>query len=321
MYRSTLIGYRFLWEARVGIESLPSTTTGIRAVQGEFKRFFDKFGAADYRFVLLSPKDKPEDLVTIADAPPEAGVSLCRRVSNGHVFWVPMRRPITKEELRDAARMLSEACVTHISKSYQEEPGWARLSFEFHGEGRLRRLRRRATGILATIEPLEQGFSSVRRILWTRDLAFQRAVVDLFVKMGFHVDPHDTFKQDFFLLENGQPVVLGEATATNTNVGQGDVGDVLSHRRDSQLSESFPSLLVARTFASKQGLAKRRIEPRICRIADTTHVAIMRVIDVANLYNAFLKDSLSVQAVLKALRARGGWLEVTPEGDLQRHTA
>ena len=114
-------------------------------------------------------------------------------------------------------------------------------------------------------------------------------------------------------MRNGEQGAIGEVKGINGNVKPNEVASIVSHRKEAELADNFPTIIIARTFANVDKIVDRRIEPNVCRRAKEDNVLIMRTLDLA-LFKRGLEEErpgFELSSVWEFLGAGGGWLEVT----------
>jgi hypothetical protein len=211
---------------------------------------------------------------------------------------------------------LSRCLFTFRSKTLRAEPDWVSDQFLWPGEDDMRQQRAQAHRTLEASTSAMEKFSRLRRILWTRDTALQADVTWFLEEMGLSVEAHEEYKEDFWLMVEGERAVVGEIKAVNGNVTPSDLAHIVSHRKQAGKPDEFPALFVANTFASMEKIDKRRIEPNVCHRAREDNVLVLRTLDLARFYEGMMKQlkGFTLDALWTQLRSGGGWLQVDAGG-------
>ena len=308
-FRENVLGFRLLTEADI---TLYRTTleTDLRPRVDEFRPLLKKYGAARHS---MDPPWRGKGLTVLATDAGDSEVAVAVERGRGTVFWIPLRKPMDQEDLLSAVKLLIRCIFTYRSKRLAEEPGWVGGSFPWTGETDVLAREADAQAVLQEIEPLKEAFSNLRRILWTRDEPLRLAVTDFLRLLGFEIVDDERYKEDFWLMRNGEQGAIGEVKGINGNVKPNEVASIVSHRKEAELADNFPTIIIARTFANVDKIVDRRIEPNVCRRAKEDNVLIMRTLDLA-LFKRGLEEErpgFELSSVWEFLGAGGGWLEVT----------
>lgn len=309
LFRENVLGFRLLTEADITLHRTALETHLLPRVD-EFRPLFKKYGAARHSM------DHPwtsKGLTVLATGAHDSDVALAVERGRGTVFWVPLRRPTDLEDLLSTVKLMVRCIFTYRSKRLAEEPGWVGESFPWTGETEILAREAAAQAVLQEIEPLKDAFSSLRRILWARDNPLRLAVSDFLRLLGFEIIDDERYKEDFWLMRNGERGAIGEVKGINGNLKPSEVASIVSHRKEAELADDFPTIIIARTFANVEKVVDRRIEPNVCRRAREDNVLVMRTLDLA-LFKRGLEEErpgFELNKVWEFLGSGGGWLEVT----------
>jgi len=309
-FRDSVIGYRLLEQGNARIEPIFSLEAAISSRVGEIRPFLDKYAVADFR---LQPRGSFADgtmvLATFGDDHP---VGLASEIDGGMLFWLPLRNPTHEDDLIAAIETLARCLFTLRSKTLGEEPSWVSEQFLWTGENQVRQQRAQAEQTLEASASTMEKFSRLRRILWTRDTTLQADVAWFLGEMGLSVEAHERYKEDFWIMMDGERLVIGEVKAVNGNVTPSDLAHVVSHRKEAGKPDEFPALFVANTFANTEKVDKRRIEPNVCRRAREDNALLMRTVDLARLYDGMVRGlcGFDLEGLWAHLHSGGGWLQV-----------
>jgi hypothetical protein len=127
-------------------------------------------------------------------------------------------------------------------------------------------------------------------------------------------DRPDTKAEDFWIVEEDQDRVLAEVKGIGGSVNRQAVNQVDNHRAEHGLGvEDIPGLLVVNTFRNSDDEAQRRtpVSPDVIRHAVRLNVLVMRTLDLYYLLHQALDGKEVGEVLVDALKAAGGWLEVT----------
>jgi hypothetical protein len=310
-FHDNIIGHRLLEEAQVRIEPSFLLETDIRSRVGEVSPFLKKYAATKFRMRPMTGSfgEGTTALATFGD---DDVAGIVREIERGMLFWLPVRNPTGEEDCIGAMETLSRCLFTFRSKTLGDEPGWVSDQFLWMGEDDMRQQRAQAQQTLEATASAVERFARLRRILWTRDTTLQAEVVWFLEEMGLSVEGHERYKEDFWIMLDGERLVIGEIKAVNSNVTPSDLAHVVSHRKEAGKPDEFPALFVANTFASTEEIDKRRIEPNVCRRAREDNVLLMRTVDLARFYDGMMKklEGFDLDTLWTQLRSGGGWLQV-----------
>lgn len=304
-----VIGFRLLDEA--GIRMGPRLLqTDIHARVHEFAPFTKRYAVAEYCMIGRDAED-----VTIIAMAGDEPVAIASARNRGQLFWIPLRNSTDPHDLLTAIKVLVRCISTYRSKALAEEPTWIKEQFGWSGEAEVRNRETQALAALEEVKPLSERYTHLRRILWARDDPLRLAVSDFLREIGILVEDDERYREDFWLLDNGERVAIGEVKGINSNVTPSDLAHLVSHRKDAGLPDEFPGIFVALTFANTESVEKRRIEPNVCRRAKEDNILIMRTVDLARFYDGMSRgqEGFTLEALWERLKRGGGWLEVTPD--------
>ena len=284
--------------------------TDIRARVHEFAPFTRRYAVAEYRLIERGAED-----VTVVAMAGDEPVAIVSAPDRGHLVWMPLRHSTDEDDLLSAIKALVRCISTYRSKTLADEPTWVREQFGWSGEAEIRNREAQALAALEEVKPLSERYSHLRRILWARDDPLRLAVSDFLREIGLPVEDDERYREDFWLLDNGEPVAIGEVKGINRNVTPSDLAHLVSHRKDAGLPDEFPGIFVALTFANTESVDKRRIEPNVCRRAKEDNILIMRTVDLARFYDGMSRgqEGFTLKALWECLKRGGGGLEVTPD--------
>lgn len=304
-----VIGFRLLDEAgiRMGLRLLQ---TDIQARVHEFAPFTRRYAVAEYRLIGRGVEN-----VTVNATAGDEPVAIVSARNRGHLLWMPLRNSTDADDLLSAIKALVGCISTYRSKTLADEPIWVRDQFGWSGEAAVRKQEAQALAVLEEAKPLSERYSHLRRILWARDDPLRVAVSDFLRAIGLPVEDNERYREDFWLLDNGERVAIGEVKGINSNVTPSHLARLVSHRKDAGLPDEFPGIFITLTFANVESVEKRRIEPNVCRRAKEDNILIMRTIDLARFCDEMSqgKDGFAPEALWQHLKAGGGWLEVRPD--------
>lgn len=163
-----------------------------------------------------------------------------------------------------------------------------------------------------------------KHILYARESQLEAAVVAFFndeLHIAARGIPGNA--EDFRLIDTDDNAwCLGEVKGpSRRNLSRVDVFRLAAHRGDADLPEEFPALLVGNTFNGASTLSERArpIEPNVVSIAHSTHIMVVRTLDLAYLWRAAQTDKAVVPQFVDEVRARGGWFEVAADGLVTVH--
>jgi hypothetical protein len=314
LLQAHLAGYYFLRGIGHCLSPLGRAAPLLRARRGEFEPFLSRYGSAWHSVIRLNGDNTlAQSIDVIAQLNGDSIAALACPLRRGHLFWLPMRSPSRDEECTDLARTLARCILTYVSRVVGDEPTWAQ-QFVFEGEAAVRKQEAEALATLEAVKPHQERFAHLRRIIWARDHALHRAVVDFLQYLGVDTEVDEQYLEDFWVKEGGSRSVICEIKAINTNVRPTSVADIVSHRAQRGYDVDFPALLVARPFASRQEVVDQQIEPNVRRRARQDNVVIVRTLDLANLYNLAARGRITVDDFLAQLHSGGGWLRAGPRG-------
>jgi hypothetical protein len=281
----------------------------LTARREEFGPFLDHFGATAHELVPSPGRDT--DILAWAGENQRAAIACVMRRS--FCLWLPTRLPQDADEWQELALSIARCVLTYVSKRAGEEPEWAK-GYVFHGEREVRARGAEAREVLEGLEPAEDHFRWLRRVMWARDDNLHVAVVDVLRDLGIEVEVDEQYLEDFWIRKSGERSVIGEVKAFNPNIRPTNVASIVSHRSQRGLEDGFPALFVVRPFASEPRIVNRRVEPNVCRRAKADNVVVMRTLDLANVHNLIAAGKTTVADFLQDIKSGGGWLRIDEQG-------
>lgn len=116
---------------------------------------------------------------------------------------------------------------------------------------------------------------------------------------------------------------IGEVKASGTgNVARADLGLLDIHRKEANLPDDFPALLVVNTFHGRRNLAQRDqpVGPNEIKRGFEDHILIVRTLDLIRLKQLAIANRPATDKFVGEIRDGGGWFEVNSEFGVLVHT-
>jgi hypothetical protein len=128
-------------------------------------------------------------------------------------------------------------------------------------------------------------------------------------------DRPDVRAEDFWIVGPDGDLAIAEVKGVNANVRRENVNQVDNHREAGGLTQEVPGLLIVNTFRGSETLGEREqpVPEQAMSRATNSNVLILRTRDLYNLVLRKFDGADASKELLDALRAGGGWLEVTPD--------
>jgi hypothetical protein len=290
----------------------------VQAVEESFAEYFDVFGRSQSRVA-----DAGLDVLGRAESEP-TGIfcaSAAGSRGNGAIYVVPYY--FAGAQKQNFTRLLLGAVESHRADAGDSIPdflGELHLPGEEDLLGEIGRVEANLSDLTGQAKELER----YRLLLSTRGTG--QALEDLVIESlnavlsetGYRAeDREDERVEDFWIVgPEESDFALAEAKGANSNVSLDDVNQVDSHRERAGQAPEFPGLLVFNVFRKRPNLEDRQqdVPSHAVMRATGSNVLILRTFDLYKLVGRKMADDDAGNELLDALRARGGWLEVSDGG-------
>ena len=306
-----VIGHRILRSMKISPNFNEALSSGYRIARGEFQKYLLNYASG--RVWFECPKTtEPIDVICLDDKGHIAGFCVTR--GKGHLFFLPYMRHPTND-LDEAMSALCSGLVTYMTKTAIEEPAWAR-EFLFADEVPLKTKRDGFEKSLVDLDNKLALFTQLRTILWQRDYALQKSVLQFVRQLGLETRENEVYEEDFWITLDGKDILMVEVKSNNGNLPRQDIGKLDDHRKSRGKEDDFPALLVCNTFATRQGIELKdvRIEPNVCIRAAQDRILVMRTLDLVRLRELIAQGKLTSQQFVELICQESGWLKVDSEG-------
>jgi hypothetical protein len=309
--KSNIIGHRILRSLGASPNLAEEVTSCYQVKRGEFADYLHNVGAGGVWFDLNRISSEVD--VICYDAKGNVA-GFCLQRGSGNLLFLPYLRH-SRLDFDEAMKALASGIVTYLSRVTVEEPAWVK-EFVFIQEKPVLDRKQRLETEIKDLDSQLAHFKNLRAVLWQRDYTLENNVPHFLKELGIETRRDEVYEEDFWVTQDGNDIVIAEVKSMNGNVTRQDIAKLDDHRKARGMSDNFPALLVANTFATLQDVEEKdkRIEPNECKRAATDHILVMRTFDLINLYELITQERLELSQFVETLLTEGGWVSVNSNG-------
>jgi hypothetical protein len=307
------IGLRFLYHLSIKPSKSDRPIHWGKIKKTEFKNYFDKWGSSK-NFFNHYGETKFDDIICHVS---DFALGFQEDFSKGMLIYLPCQRNLSNTiDLANLFKTLVDNLITYITRMRTELPDFAKEPF-FDDEvkicGELKEMEQKIQDIKEALNP----YYTAKSLAFASEYELQKLVPKfLNDEFGIPTLQIETCNEDFWLLDSeNKKIAICEVKSYVKGFSKSGVYDVYNHREHYKLDESFPALLFVNVNLNAVGWKQKLspIAPQDYQVATSNNILVIRVEDVLFMWDAFKKNKIKKEKIIKILTTNKGWLYFKPD--------
>lgn len=304
---------------------LSGTVSEVDVRQSEFTEFLRNYGTVSNVFVandvlsrvictmsyvLLNPESQNE--LTKIDNNAVVGFTVKKKKGLVTILPFHLYSSVRGDELGSAIIQLSKALVTHRKNLVFDPPNWInsiKLRKEQEIEVQLLDVNQK---VLELQNILSEQFR-LKSILWLKNKELDEECRNVLQNIGIVTNKNDIGEEDFWILNNGSPVVICETKGKDNNLLRADINKLDDHREARHKENTFPAVLIVNSFNTAKSIIEKEvpIPSNVIEHAVNQNMLVLRTLDVVRLLDMHQEKNVSTETILNYFTTHAGWMKVT----------
>lgn len=302
------IGLRFLYHLSVNPSKIDRPIHWGKLKRSEFKNYFEKWGSSKNIFSHYGETKFDDIIYHVSDL----ALGFLEDFNKGMLIYLPCQRNLSNmDDLANLFKTLIDNLITYVTRIRTELPDFAKEPF-FEEEtkiyGELKEMEQKVQDIKCALKP----YYTAKVLAFASEYELQKLVPKfLNDEFGIPTLQNETYNEDFWLLDSdGKKIAICETKSYVKGFSKSGVYDVFNHREYHKLDDTFPAILFVNVNLNAAGWKQKLspIAPQDYQVATSNNVLVVRIEDILFMWDAFKKNKITKEEIIKILTTNKGWL-------------